>query len=90
MTHRLALAQCTQLKLAFCSSEKETVEHLFYTCHYTNVFWSDVHSWICLNIQGVLSFMKQDIYFMDNLDPEISDVVNLVIGMAKFYIHTCR
>lgn len=34
--------------------------------------------------------MKQDIYFMDNLDPEISDVVNLVIGMAKFYIHTCR
>lgn len=75
----------------FCSTEKETIEHLFFCCPHVADFWTAIHSWISLKIQNVPSFTLKDvIYFMDNLDLIISDAVNFVIVMGKYFIHTCK
>ena len=75
----------------FCSAEKETVEHLFFKCQFTMDFWTNMHCWVSLKIPNVSTFTVNDIiYFMDNLDKNISDTVNFVIMMGKYFIHTCK
>lgn len=75
----------------FCSTEKETMEHLFFSCPHAADFWTAGHSWVSLKIQNVPSFtLKEIIYFMDNLDFNISEAVNLVIVLGKYFIHTCK
>ncbi|KAL4000493.1 26S proteasome regulatory subunit N3 [Sarotherodon galilaeus] len=76
---------------AFCSSVPETLEHLFFTCQYVNAFWFEIHCWVSLRISNIPSFTSKDVlFFMDNLDSEISDVVNFVIVLCKFFIHVCK
>ncbi|XP_054865756.1 uncharacterized protein LOC129348729 [Amphiprion ocellaris] len=75
----------------FCSAEKETIEHLFFNCQHAMDFWTAIHGWISLQIPNVPPFILNDvIYYMDNLDLTISDTVNFVIVMGKFFIHTCK
>lgn len=56
-------------------------EHLF--------FWSDVHSWLSLKIDNLPSFTYNVIYYMDTLNANITNVINLII-LGKYYIHTCK
>lgn len=74
----------------FCTTEIETIEHLFFSCQHVVKFWTDVHNWISLKINIPRLKLTDVIYFMDNLDSKVSDNINFVIVMGKFFIHTCK
>uniref|UniRef100_A0A3B3HKX7 Reverse transcriptase domain-containing protein n=1 Tax=Oryzias latipes TaxID=8090 RepID=A0A3B3HKX7_ORYLA len=75
----------------FCSSETETLEHLFYSCNQVKIFWSDIHNWLSLKILNIPFFSLYDVlFYMENLDPGISDVINVVIILCKHFIHLCK
>lgn len=74
----------------FCSSDPETLEHLFFKCQYVDAFWFEIHCWVSLRISNIPSFTSKDLYFMDNLDSEISDVVSFVIVLCKYFFHSCK
>jgi len=73
----------------FCSSEPETIEHLFYSCTITKEFWRDVHSWLKMETCHQFDSM-QILVFMDGLPNEVSTMINVIITMGKFLIHKCK
>ena len=75
---------------SFCLAEAESKEHLFYKCFFVRKFWSDIYEWISLKIVITRFTYTDVVYFMDNLEKNISDTVNLIILMGKYHIHCCR
>ena len=76
---------------AFCDAEEETTAHLFFECSHTQSFWTDVRCWLSLKIDGIPSPNYIDfIYYLDNLDSNVSDCVNLVFMLGKYHIHCSK
>ena len=50
-------------KCAFCQTEVESIEHLFFSCKISSVFWKHVLSWLRDNNVIVESLKEEDIIF---------------------------
>jgi len=75
----------------FCSSSPETLDHLFFYCQITSKFWFDIHSWLSVKMETVPPIALQDVLFLKcDLNLHFIDVVNFVLLMGKYHIHTCK
>lgn len=75
----------------FCSSFPETLDHLFFYCEVSSKFWFDIHSWLSVKMKTVSPITQQDVlFFKCDLNSSFSDVVNFVLLMGKYHIHTCK
>ena len=68
----------------FCSIEKETIEHVFFTCQKSNRLWVKIAEWLKVN---TISF-EQIVYNNINKNPKF--VENMIVLAAKSYIYTAR
>lgn len=75
----------------FCGKLEETVEHLFVFCPVTKEFWKDIKDWLSLKIDGVpLLDTVENLYFVENLDLSVSDLINVIILLCKYHIHCSK
>ena len=75
----------------FCNADCETTEHLFYSCTVTSLFWQDVFEWIGNKIENITPFDKHQILlYKDNLSKEFSELVNIIIVLGKYHIHSSK
>lgn len=74
----------------FCGSNEETIEHLFYHCVFTKMFWVDVQNFIERKTGQSLYLQEKDVllYFeVINLEKDLIFFVQLVLFLGKFHIH---
>ncbi len=71
----------------FCMTEHETIEHLFFSCSVTTLFWKDVYRWLNIGINFSLFNKFHVMIYMNGLSKEISKMVNIIIIMGKYHIH---
>lgn len=74
----------------FCHSQIETVEHLFFSCAHTKLFWSTLQNWLaCKTFCPALTFDIIKYGFqLDDKSTEFGN--NNLLLLAKFFIHKCR
>lgn len=75
---------------AFCNQEDETVRHLFVDCSHSQDFWKEVRNWINLKMHIPPLEMLHILLYMDNLDSSSTNVINIVLLLAKYHIHCCK
>lgn len=51
----------------FCMTEHETIEHLFFSCSVTMMFWKDVYRWLNIGINNSLFNKSQVMIYMEGL-----------------------
>ena len=74
----------------FCKWEIESIEHLFFYCDVTIIFWEALCSWLSNYKIGVQPFTLIYILFgVFNIGDDFS-IVNHVILTAKLYIYKCK
>ena len=72
----------------FCKVADETLEHMFFFCPVSNIFWSETHDWLSLKIVGVpVLTLPHILFYMDDVDSSVLDLVNIIILMGKYHIH---
>ena len=78
----------------FCNMHPETVFHLFWTCQHTRTLWQGICRFILDYIYDAFVLCLNDVLFgFTNYRRELDDVFflcNLIIFLAKFYIHKCK
>ncbi len=73
---------------SFCLNADETVEHLFWSCQYTQEFWYDIDAFFKLNF---LYKMRNIIFgYSDPTKENICFIINFIIFLSKFYNHKCK
>ncbi|XP_049904321.1 uncharacterized protein LOC126392755 isoform X1 [Epinephelus moara] len=75
----------------FCDSYTETLEHLFFSCTYTRVFWEAFQDWISEKDNQSPKLEYKDIKYgviIQNKKQEM--MYNSLIIIAKQFIHRCR
>ena len=71
-----------------CSSADESVEHLLVSCPVTQHVLLEIKNWLSFRLNDLPALTTMHILFlMDNLSPSISDIINIVILLAKYHIH---
>lgn len=76
---------------SFCNSACETLQRLFFLCPVSAVFWSEIHTWVSRKINDIPQFDVSDvIFYMDNLHPSVSIVINIIILLGKYHIHCSK
>ena len=69
----------------FCSMQVETNKHLFWDCHITRAFWTELHNY--LNSKNILTELNyKNISFGTNDWRSNNNVINCVIIIAKYFI----
>ncbi len=83
-----------ELSCSFCLNADETVEHLFWSCQYTQRFWYDIDAFVKLKLLPEFSIQIRNIIFgyfdSDPTKENISFIINLILILSKFYIHKCK
>lgn len=80
----------------FCSMSIETVTHLFWHCPFVQSFWSDICNFIAEKIEKDFKLFWKDVLFglydlnRTKTRPNETFIINLIILLAKFYIHKCK
>jgi len=75
---------------AFCETEIETTDHLFFHCIYSGTLWEDLQDWLSTKIQ-LTPLARENVVFGVNLiDSKCDLIVNNLIILAKFFIHTSK
>lgn len=76
---------------SFCNLSDESLEHLFFSCPFSKLFWSNVRDWLLLKLTNIPAFKIYHIlYYIDNLDSPISDLVNIIIILGKYHLHCSK
>lgn len=80
---------------SFCSVCPETVVHLFWHCPVVKKFWQHLCNFINEHIDEYFVLHWKNILFglLDNKSTERNThiyIINLIIIMAKFFIHKCK
>ena len=74
----------------FCKREIESIQHLFFYCDVTMIFWEALCSWLSNYKIGVQPFTLIDILFgVFNIGDDFS-IINHLILTAKLYIYKCK
>lgn len=75
---------------SFCDSACETLHHLFFSCPASDALWLELHSWLSFKINDILQFNISDIiFYIAELHPPVSTVINIIILLGKYHIHCC-
>ena len=75
---------------AFCQTEVESPEHLFFHCNVTKSFWQLLFSWISEQKVILTSLTLENVFFGVFHVVEDFHVVNHIILLAKYYIYNCK
>jgi hypothetical protein len=62
-------AECT-----YCNSESETIEHLFWSCDQSQLFWNGVAN-VLLETRGPTQFTMEDIFIGSKEDENLSHII---------------
>ena len=74
----------------YCS-EIETIEHMFYSCKYSKMFWTSIQNWIQYNLDIKIPLSITDVLFgIPRNTDEVILYTNLIILYGKKYILTSR
>ena len=71
----------------FCKNEPETLEHLFWTCNFTQTFWNRSHTLYIKNIFDI-DLNKQVTFFGYTI--MCHHPINFYLLHAKYYIFCCK
>ena len=72
----------------FCKRNKETANHLFFSCSFSHSFWLEVTDKILKKLCSCQCLLLRDV--MIGILKEEMDLVNYVIILGKNYLWTCR
>lgn len=72
-------------KCSFCQSHVETLEHIFWNCHYVQDFWEQIKLWLLRKTQSDITIDK-NMVFLGNDD----DFVYTMLLEAKKHIYYSR
>ena len=75
---------------AFCQTEDESPEHLFFHCNKTKSFWQLLFSWFSEQKVILTSLTLKNVFFGVFHGAEDCHVVNHIILLAKYYIYNCK
>ncbi len=78
---------------SFCFQSEETINHLFWDCVYCKVFWVDFSNFVKKYLYPNFCITPKIVFFgySLNLDPShCKFIINLLLFLAKFYIHKCK
>ena len=75
---------------AFCQTEVESPEHLFFHCNVTKSFWQLPSSWSSEQMVNLTSLTLENVFFGVFHGVEDFHVVNHIILLAKYYIYNCK
>ncbi len=78
---------------SFCFQSEETINHLFWDCVYCKVFWVDFSNFVKKYLYPNFCITPKILFFgySLNLDPShCKFIINLLLFLAKFYIHKCK
>ncbi len=78
----------------FCDSQPETVLHLFWHCVHTRKLWQDICQFIVNFIHNDFELFFKDVLFgiftFEKQYGNIYFLCNLIILLAKYFIHKCK
>ena len=77
---------------AFCDQETETIQHIFWQCHYVKEFWDNLLSLIkekCVHCERFL-FNEELIIFNTCNTISTDSAMGYIILTAKFFIYKCK
>ena len=77
-------ATCT-----FCEADGGTLEHMFWDCAKTQVFWLDFVGWFCINFSHCRQFRLSKelvIFGSNNSNVHTDKILDLFILLAKYHI----
>ena len=90
----IKLKKDIDVNCSFCAVLPETVCHLFWHCPYVKRLWQDICVFVIDHIYADFSLYWKDILFgVSNYDRNKKSefyIINLIILLAKFYIHKCK
>ena len=75
---------------AFCQTEVESLEHLFFHCNVTKTFWNLLSSWLIRQKIITTSLTLENVLFGVFNVIEDSLILNHLLLLAKFYIYRCK
>ncbi|XDV23416.1 hypothetical protein PO909_027995 [Leuciscus waleckii] len=79
---------------SFCLCYPETIDHIFWECLYSRIFWLDFSNYVNKNISKDFTLTLKKVYFgVPKVQSDISNrefVINLLLFLAKFFIHKCK
>ena len=83
---KLELTRCV-----FCDEAFESTDHLFFSCVYSNTFWSDITDWLESKIQNITNFTEKDVLCgLENKNRNNELILNFIIITGKFFIHKSK
>ncbi len=75
----------------FCQTDSESIEHLFFSCPVVTQFWLMVFDLFKNETGNNPPFTKEQILFIrDSVPSKISDLINIVIILGKYHLHSCK
>ncbi len=78
----------------FCDSQPETALHLFWHCVHTRKLWQDICQFIVNFIHNDFELFFKDVLFgiftFEKQYGNIYFLCNLIILLAKYFIHKCK
>ena len=77
-------------KCSFCKEDKETIEHIFWSCPKVSELWEQLNSWIFDTTQIELPLNLEIILFGILQRTEKNCVRNLILLLTKFYIYRTK
>ena len=72
---------------SFCNMDNETLDHLFYSCRFTETFWNDFHRCFKEPLSLVIRLCLNDILFGRE---NSSDILNHLLLLAKRHIYAMK
>ena len=74
---------------SFCHQDKETIEHLFWTCPVVHAFWEELIAcfWPYIDMSAVLNLRN---VLLGITNTKQFELINLIILMVKRYIYVQR
>ena len=74
----------------FCQTEVESMEHLFFYCNITKLFWKSLMTWIIEKKISITQLTLENVLFGVFNIKEDFQILNHLILVAKFYIYKCK
>ena len=75
-------------KCSFCKKEKETTNHLMWSCQVITKLWSDVFEWLgSLNVNVIITY-KEVCFGIHGV--KCSTFLNIVLLLVKRFIYKCK
>jgi hypothetical protein len=77
---------------SFCNNERESLQHLFWTCKFSCDFWNELERLINEKCQHAsnFKFSQSLILFGQDNKTKTDKILDLIIVLAKMFLYHCR